>query len=195
MYIAWDGKAFVENRQGAEGWWNPLLPNAMAYLEQYRAVLERRAYIAAAKREWFELWVPHNPDSWAAPKLVFIDISEKPCFWLNLDGAVVNGDCYWLTPNNGMMDKLWLALAVANSTFVEEFYDRSFNNKLYAGRRRFMAQYVEQFPLPGPESVLSRQIVARTKKAFDSIGDELNDHKAALNGMVWASFGFNAPVS
>ena len=77
------------------------------------------------------------------PKLVFRDISEQPTFWLDFEGSVVNGDCYWLTPESqGSDDRLWLAAAVANSTFIESFYDHRFNNKLYAGRRRFITQYV-----------------------------------------------------
>ena len=38
-----------------------------------------------------------------------------------------------------------LLLAVANSSFITKFYDIAFHNKLYAGRRRFMTQYVKKF--------------------------------------------------
>lgn len=42
------------------------------------------------------IWVPQDPRAWARPKLVFRDIAAEPAFWLELDPAVVNGDCYWL---------------------------------------------------------------------------------------------------
>ena len=74
---------------------------------------------------------------------------------MDLDGTIVNGDCYWLAATDDKTTVLlWLALAVGNSSFIEAFYDRRFNNKLYAGRRRFITQYVEHFPIPG--SVPSR---------------------------------------
>ena len=38
-----------------------------------------------------------------------------------------------------------------------------FNNKLYAGRRRFITQYVEQFPLPDPDREESKTIIALAK--------------------------------
>ncbi len=52
-----------------------------------------------------------------------------------------------------------MMLAVANSSVATEFYDTMFHNKLYAGRRRFMTQYVKEFPLPALDSKLGKQIV------------------------------------
>jgi len=139
-------------------------PKSAFYLAQHRAQLEKRHYVLDAGREWFELWVPQNPDAWRLPKLVFPDISEKPVFWLDLEGAVVNGDCYWIAPQTeAETDLLWLALGVGNSTFIEEFYDHVFHNKLYAGRRRFMTQYVERFPIPDPSTHIAGEIVGCAK--------------------------------
>ena len=102
------------------------------------------------------------------PKIVFADISEKPCFWLENSGRVVNGDCYWLMiDSKDQDDLLLLALAVGNSKFIETFYDYSFNNKLYSGRRRFMTQYVEKFPLPDPSDATSKKIVKAVKKLIN----------------------------
>ncbi len=164
-------------------------PASRAYLEEHRATLEGRSYVIEAGRQWYEIWVPQNPAAWPAPKLVFRDISEQPTFWMDLEGTVVNGDCYWLTGNE---DLLWLALGVANSTFIERFYDRRFNNKLYAGRRRFITQYVEQFPLPDPESSAARQIAAACRELYAAI--ELGPQPEAerrIDEMVWAAFGLH----
>lgn len=162
-------------------------PESAAYLATHRKTLEGRKYVTEAGRRWYEIWVPQNPDDWPAPKLVFRDISEQPTFWMDLDGTVVNGDCYWLT---GDEDLLWLALGVANSTFIEKFYDLRFNNKLYAGRRRFITQYVEQFPLPDPNSEAAKQIVAACRAHYAAIEDGPQpEAERRIDEMVWAAFG------
>jgi hypothetical protein len=163
-------------------------PKTLAYLEKHRAALEARTYLMESGRKWYELWVPQEPGHWAAPKLVFKDISERPAFWVDLDGTIVNGDCYWMTCDKP--DLLWLAAAVANSTFAEAFYDRRFNNKLYAGRRRFITQYVELFPLPNPQSALAREIVATARATYEKANSpEGNALEEKLDRMVWESLG------
>lgn len=166
-------------------------PRTAAYLNRHRAALESREYVIEAGRNWYEIWVPQDPDAWAAPKIVFRDISEKPTFWIDLDGCVVNGDCYWLTYRNvSQTDLLWLALAVGNSTFIENFYDHQFKNKLYAGRRRFMTQYVEKFPLPDPQSRIGKSIIEATKRVYLlTPSPEADNLEKELNQLVWQAFG------
>jgi adenine-specific DNA-methyltransferase len=166
-------------------------PKTLAYLERHRATLEGRTYVIESGRRWYELWVPQDPGSWAGPKLVFKDISERPTFWLDLDGTIVNGDCYWLTCSRpDQADLLWLAAAIANSTFSEAFYDHRFNNKLYAGRRRFITQYVEHFPVPDPDTPIARKIVVDAKAIYDAAGSpETALLEAKLDRMVWEAFG------
>lgn len=87
---------------------------------------------------------------------------------------------------------MWLALAVANSSFIKAFYDHRFNNKLYAGRRRFITQYVEQFPLPDPQLEASKAIVQLTKQIFDAIPDQACQQLVdALDVSVWNVFGLD----
>lgn len=165
-------------------------PNARLYLENNRAALEERSYVIEAGRRWYEIWVPQDPAAWSAPKLVFRDISEQPTFWLDLHGTVVNGDCYWLTSSALDEPLLWLAAAVANSTFAEAFYDHRFNNKLYSGRRRYITQYVEQFPLPDPSTELSQSIKQLSRKIYGAIGSQdTSTLEAQLDGMIWDAFG------
>ena len=167
------------------------LPKTRAYLERHRTTLEGRSYVIKAGRRWYEVWVPQDPAVWSSPKLVFRDISERPTFWIDLEGTVVNGDCYWLTPRSeDGIELLWLAAAVANSTFIEAFYDRRFNNKLYAGRRRFITQYVELFPLPDPSTPLSRELIALAKEIYSSTNqDERGRLEKHLDNTVWDAFG------
>lgn len=170
-------------------------PRARRYLAQHRHALESRSYLIAAGRRWYELWVPQDPAAWAAPKLVFPDISEKPVFWMDTDGGVVNGECYWLQcERDNQEDLLWLALAVANSSFIEAFYDHRFNNKLYAGRRRFITQYVEQFPLPDPASREARAIVKLARSIHACMpGAEADRLMRKLDARIWQVFGLSPP--
>lgn len=169
-------------------------PKTKSYLEKNRDALEARTYLIEAGRKWYELWVPQDPAAWPSPKLVFPDISDKPIFWVNTGGGVVNGECYWLQcENKHEQDLLWLALAVANSSFIEAFYDHRFNNKLYAGRRRYITQYVELFPLPNPkcdEAIaiidLAKIIHAKTPSA------EADQLAADLDARIWRVFGLPA---
>jgi hypothetical protein len=171
-----------------------LYPKSVSYLEQHREKLESRKYLIEAGRNWYELWVPHDPAAWPLPKLVFPDISEKPMFWMDTSGGVVNGECYWLQcKNENEQDLMWLALAVANSSFIEVFYDHNFNNKLYAGKRRFITQYVKLFPLPNPDLTESISIINLAKIIYEKTpSSEADKLGSELEGLIWKAFGFDS---
>lgn len=140
-------------------------PRALRYLESHREKLISRKYVVDSGREWFEIWVPQQPVDWAEPKIVWPDIAESARFFLDETGSIVNGDCYWIKLRPNMdRDWLYLMLAVANSNVLLQYYDYRCQNRLYAGRRRFMTQYVKNFPLPDLQSELSRQVVELTKR-------------------------------
>ena len=168
-------------------------PNAAAYLEQHRERLEGRAYVTKAGRAWYEIWVPQRPDAWAAPKLVWPDISERPRFFLDSSGAIVNGDCYWLSCAERSDDEIALALAVSNSTFAVQHYDMCCGNRLYSGRRRFITQYVEALPLPEASSAALRDVssmVAQLRThAATSDTDARDAVERALDSAVFEMFG------
>jgi len=166
-------------------------PRAARYLESHRERLEGRTYVIDGGRNWYEIWVPHDPADWAKPKVVCPDISVKPCFFLDRQGQIVNGDCYWLTLRPGQPeDWLLLILAVANSTFIERFYDTKFHNKLYAGRRRFITQYVSEFPLPDLDSPQAQRIVGLVRQLLDETDDSVRrDLETRLDEEVWQAFG------
>ena len=166
-------------------------PRSKVYLDTHRATLESRQYVIGAGRKWYEIWVPQDPGAWQYPKLVFRDIAAEPTFWVDLNGSVVNGDCYWLIcQNTTQTDLLWLASAVGNSTFIERFYDHRFHNKLYAGRRRFITQYVEKFPLPDPQASLSKTLIAKAKQIYECVPSyKAVQLQKQLDNMIWDSFG------
>lgn len=140
-------------------------PNSKKYLMKHYDQLEGRNYVIKAKRNWYEIWVPQNPEAWEHRKIVFRDISEEPQFWLDESKAVVNGDCYWIDIYPEVLEEtIYLALAIANSKFIEKYYDLKFNTKLYSGKRRYMTQYVEQFPIPYYNSDTAKEIIKIVKE-------------------------------
>jgi adenine-specific DNA-methyltransferase len=172
------------------GWF----PKAASYFEKHRARLTSRKYVIDGGRQWYELWVPHNPDDWGKQKIAYPDISEHPRFFFDSSGAIIQGDCYWITLNDGVdADWLMLMLAVANSTFVTKYYDAVFHNKLYAGRRRFMTQYVAKFPLPDLHAAVSRRIVAEVSKILKA-GEATEAAEHNINQLVWEAFGLSEEI-
>jgi adenine-specific DNA-methyltransferase len=164
-------------------------PRAAAYFKSHRTRLENRHYVIDAGRKWYEIWVPHQPEDWSKPKIVWPDIAEEPRFCLDLTGAIVNGDCYWLTLKESVHpDWLLLMLAIANSTFAIRFYDTLFHNKLYSGRRRFMTQYVAKFPLPALDSPCAQRMVriaSRLVKGESSLPQD----ETEINRLASEAFG------
>ena len=169
-------------------------PRARRFLERHKDRLSRRKYVLESGRHWCEIWVPHKPDEWAQAKIVCPDISEFPRFFFDSDGAVVNGDCYWLTLRAGINESwLFLMLAVANSTFITKYYDTRFHNNLYSGRRRFMAQYVKQFPVPDAASEPAREAIHLVRQLVE--GDPIaKSQEDNLDNLVWRAFGLAKDV-
>ncbi|GAA0811647.1 Eco57I restriction-modification methylase domain-containing protein [Spirilliplanes yamanashiensis] len=164
-------------------------PRARSYLDLHADRLRSRRYVTDAGRAWYEIWVPQRPSSWRSPKVVFPDISVRGRFALDRSGAVVNGDCYWINVDELPSEDVALLMAgVANSSFGAAFYDRTCGNQLYAGRRRWITQYVERFPLPDPDSVAGRQVVAVARKLCEAGAGDQPDLLALLDEAVATAF-------
>ncbi|MED0680423.1 N-6 DNA methylase [Aneurinibacillus thermoaerophilus] len=140
-------------------------PRTAAYLNTHREQLEGREYVLKAKRKWYEIWVPQDPLAWTSPKIVFPDISPEPKFFVDLEGCIVDGNCYWIIPEKEFSeDMLFLITAVSNTRLMTKYHDIMFQNKLYAGRRRYFTQYVEEYPIPDPDSDYAKKLVSLAKE-------------------------------
>lgn len=161
-------------------------PKTKAYLLQHYEQLSGRNYVTKANRKWYEIWVPQDPSAWEHRKIVFRDISEKPQFWLDESKAVVNGDCYWIDIYPEVFEEtVYLALAIANSKFIEKYYDIKFNTKLYSGKRRYMTQYVEQFPIPYYNTETAKKIILIVKEIIVKNDPKIVlDYKDELDALV-----------
>lgn len=157
----------------------------LTYLNEHKKRLSSREYLKKAGREWYEIWVPQKPSLWKGVKIVWKDISDSPCFFLDDSNDIVRGECFWLKKNEGISDDIiYLALAVANSRFIEKYYDIVFNNKLYASRRRFISQYVGRFPIPNPHDELSIKIISAVKRIYENPEVYDEDYKFNIDSMI-----------
>lgn len=166
-------------------------PNAKKYLFNHKDKLTSRKYLIDAGRKWYEIWVPHRPEYWNFPKLVFPDISPYPRFYFDTGGKIVNGNCYWIVGmGNNDSEKLLLIQGIANSKLMTKYHDLVFNNKLYSGRRRYFTQYVEKYPLPDFSSNVAKEIVVIVKKLNQSLDKEtIKELEFQLEVKVAESFG------
>lgn len=162
-------------------------PGAASYLRGHENQLRGRKYVIEGGREWWEIWVPQQPSLWAKPKIVFPDISEFPRFALDTSGAVVNGNCYWMSMDDIADENLaYLMVAVANSSVGVRFYDETCGNKLYSGKRRWMTQYVKRMPVPNPSTNEAKRLVALARSLANRPGD--TGLVASLDEMVEEAF-------
>jgi methylase of polypeptide subunit release factors len=149
-------------------------PKAKNYFMLHEAQLKSRKYVIEAGRQWFEIWVPHRPEFWSLPKLVFPDISLTPRFYFDKGGKIVNGNCYWIVAQNEeQVERLLLIQGVANSKLMTKYHDLVFNNKLYSGRRRYFTQYVERYPLPDITTPIAKEIIALVNRLNESTDREV----------------------
>jgi len=168
-------------------------PNAKEYFEANREQLENRTYVIESGRSWYEIWVPQNPALWALPKIVFPDISLDSRFYYDDQGSVVNGNCYWISAINERENELlFLIQGVANSRLISQYHDLCFNNKLYSGRRRYFSQYIQKYPIPDPNKIVSLNIIEVVKKlnTLSSLNQDVSDLENELNNLVEKAFGF-----
>lgn len=166
-------------------------PKAKKYFLQHEEKLRARQYLIEAGRQWFELWVPHRPDHWQYPKLVFPDISLIPRFYFDIGGKIVNGNCYWIVAiKKEDVEKLLLIQGVANSKLMTKYHDLVFNNKLYSGRRRYFTQYVERYPLPDFYSFEAKGIISIVKELNQTTNKEqISELENRLEILVAKAFG------
>jgi adenine-specific DNA-methyltransferase len=162
------------------------------YLLENRDRLESRKYVIDAGRAWYELWVPQDPAAWRQPKLVFPDISPEPRFFLDRTGSIVDGNCYWVTMTDPSdEDLLYLIMGIANSAVMVRYHDLAFQNKLYSQRRRYLTQYVTDYPVPDRETAASRRIIRIARRLSESAvrASERTQLAAEVDRLSFTAFG------
>ncbi len=170
-------------------------PKAASFFSKHEIRLKDRSYLMKSNRFWYEYWVPQNVSLWKFPKLIFPDISAEPRFAIDTSGAIVNGNCYWIyASNEEELNLLYLIAGIANSNLMVKYHDLCFNNKLYNGRRRYISQYIEKYPIPNPNTIYARKIIEIAKKLHSHVPEcEYNNLISVLNETV--DLAFHIPLS
>ena len=113
-------------------------------------------------------------------------------FVTDTSGAVVNGNCYWISMDDIVDENLaFLMLAVANSSLGVRFYDETCGNKLYSGKRRWITQYVKRMPLPNPATHEARRVIALAR-SLAADGHVSEDLATQLDDAVADAFAASA---
>jgi transposase-like protein len=75
---------------------------------------------------------------------------------------------------------------------MAQYHDLCFNNKLYSGRRRYFAQYIEKYPIPDPNTSSSKRIIELVKELNEltASNQEVTQQEVLLNKLVEEAFGF-----
>ena len=163
-------------------------PRMAAFFEHHQEVLRARSYVTKSGRQWYELWVPQRPLLWQYPKLVFPDISPEPRFYYDEGGYIVNGNCYWIVATTKRERELLdLLQGIANSRIMTTYHDLMFRNKLYSGRRRYMTQYVENYPILAVDSSAAQTIIRLVRQMREQPD---TGTARVLEDAVAAGFGF-----
>ena len=119
-------------------------------------------------------------------KIVFPDISDRAKFSYDATGAIVDGNCYWITLDEDIdCDYLYLILAVANSSLMDQYHEKAFQNRLYSGKRRYLTQYVNRYPLPDLYSNAAQELVSYIKRQLAD-GSEIEE--SVVNELVEKCF-------
>lgn len=164
-------------------------PRAWKYLLANYNQLTGRSYIQKAKRQWFEIWVPQQPNKMSNNKIIFPDISEHAKFMYDNQGFYVDGNCYWITLKDNIdPDYLLLATAVANSKVMAKYHDIKFQNKLYSGRKRYLTQYVKNYLLPDINNPHSQKILFIMHQIINNQSYTKN-YEDIINNEIIKAFG------
>lgn len=143
-------------------------PSVKEYFIEKEEILKSRKYFENSKKKWFEIWVCHNLLDFKKPKIVVPDISSEPKFLYD-NNSLVDGNCYWITLKENIPDDyLFLILGLCNSKFMEQYHDFSFQNKLYSGKRRYVSQYINKYPMIDPNSQEANNIILAVKEILNN---------------------------
>ncbi|MEL7592145.1 MAG: TaqI-like C-terminal specificity domain-containing protein, partial [Anaerolineaceae bacterium] len=179
---AW-GKARTENE--ARHIFQDTYPAIYAHMLTYEARLRPRA----DQGKWFwELRACAYYPEFEKPKIVYPDIASRPEFTYDTQKAFTANTSYIIPIGEDIYP-----LGILNSAAVLFFYS-NVSSVIRGGYFRFIAQYVEQIPIPDVPDTLRQRIVHGVQQCLDAAQnapDRLPAFEAELNALVYQAYGLN----
>ena len=74
---------------------------------------------------------------------------------------------------------------------MEKYHDLCFNNKLYNGKRRYLSQYVEKYPIPNINHPSCQKIISLVKEITESLSlspNDINIYSSQIDELVYEVF-------
>ena len=131
-------------------------PAIKAHLLPFKAALEKRA----TKQAWFELQQAQEAylPAMDAPKLVYVDMSDKPNFSIEKNHAALANTAYFI----GNADYFLLALMTSK---VMWYFLSALTTAYRGGFYRLFTQHVETLPVPAAPNALKASLSALSQAA------------------------------
>lgn len=178
--VDWQGFYIIFTYHGIDIGWYPAVET---YLLQFKQALLNRA--TSANHKWYELQQPQMGiyPEFDKSKIVYPDIGRQPEFALDTERHYIGNTLYCI-PEQGEF-----LLGILNSQVVEFFYSQV-STQIQHGYFRFIAQYMEQIPIPNVEISLRTKIetIARELLALRGQGPRVAELENELNRLVCQAY-------
>lgn len=139
--------------------------------------------------KWYEIQdnIAYYPE-FEKPKIVYPDIASRPEFAYDADQMFTANTTYIIPIGEDLYP-----LGILNSNALLFFYS-NISSTIRGGYLRFIAQYMEQIPIPDVPNVLRQQIAHIALKCLEAAQndpDRLPALEAELNALVYRAYGLD----
>ncbi|MFZ2421432.1 MAG: TaqI-like C-terminal specificity domain-containing protein, partial [Anaerolineae bacterium] len=159
-------------------------PAIYNHLRQYEDALRKRQ---DQGRYWWELRSCVYYKDFTRPKIFWPDIAKECRFAFDAKG-LFGGNTLYILPTDDVA-----LLAVLNSPVIEFFY-RQISSTIQNDYLRFIAQYMQQLPIPEIDDAMRRELEPRVLRLLELAGQgpEARRLEDEVNQMVYRLFDLTA---
>jgi|GEM_PF-4925832 len=123
-------------------------PNACRYLKRYKKLLDKRYYLSAENREWFEHLQPKCHQMFEQTKIITPDLASNCSFALDQNGFFCNGTIYCIILDSCYnLDDYKYLLGILNSNLINFFHKKLASVFLASRKYRFQSRIMRQYPI------------------------------------------------
>ena len=166
-------------------------PAIYEHLLEFRDILGSRPEVKQKRHPWYSMsrYGSEYVHEFDKTKIVYPDIASRPEFAYDINKAYVVNTCYVIPVEDNLYP-----LGILNSKSVLFFYDHV-STRIRGGYYRFIAQYMEQIPIPNSPDELRQQIADLAQQCLYVAKDDPSALPALedqLNQLVYQAYGLDA---